>query len=1372
MSQIIPRVKSMPVLLLLLCTFVQLNSFSQTPYQQKINSDPRIEKAVFNNKTGQLSLLRFKEGNITEKDIPAALRSFFNMANGEEIRKLSSAQDKAGITVTKYRQYYHGIPVEHGIINLVSKASFAEALSGVYYDLKNINTNPSLTESAALAAALQFVHAEKYAWEQAKEAADAETDPLRKQLYTQQYEHFYPAGSMVIVKDISRPGILDLAYKFDIYAAAPLSRGYVYVSAHTGKILLYDKIIKHLNPDQHKTAVVKAIIPELAATASTPLTASQQPLQSNSVLTPLPTRYAGIRMAGTKQVSGNDPSGNGLLLVSSTTTPFIPGSAAYVLIDDTHHSQSEQTYDLNGAGGLPVSVPVYGTAKSFTDVDNNWTLTEHNRGGQNNEAENDDYVFDAHWGATVVYDYWKNIHNRLSFDNNNSSIKSYAHYGAAYDNAFWNGEVMTYGDGSSQGGLQAGFAPLTSLDVCGHEIGHGVCSFTADLVYQGESGAMNEGFSDVWAACIENYALQHIDPSLAASASNANGFKVWSIGEQIDANDIVGGGATGPNYPSNDPNSTALRYMDNPNLAGDPASYAEKAYSGSSRRWADPNCTAPNLVNDECGVHTNSGVLNRLMYVLTMGASGTVNTEMSENTSGAVDGAPYNVTGVGFARSEKIMYLTEQMLSPNATFLDARNAGVTAAEILYGKCSYEWKQTIIAWNAVAVGPSSDTAICALLPPFSVSVQRNVDEATAKSAVNCSDASVSTDLIMNMLSPGISSPVTVTVTTSGTATLNRDYTFPVNSVTYNANESGIKKLNISVYNDAETESDEDIILNVHATDGAGFTKDTTITITIKDDDNAPMIGSGRTILLTENFDGTATGALPAGWNAIDKLGGASTVNWRTGPAYPAANFTTKTAMVSLNAAAGGGVVLPAYDPSAPGNVLLSTPQVNAKSYNDLMLTFTYAANGEVDASVPPAPLDYGRLVYSYDGVNFQPLQYNPKFYYLSPTAKRDTVALPSFLNNKQFYLGFEWYNDDNLALSPSFMIDSVVLTGGRQKIETEAGEAVAEKQFAGKDIYYMSAEDGELIARIQNNSADLGCVTASLEEAGNGASGTTFTYGSTVYQRAKKVFSITPSPANSTASYDITLYATTGEMAGMTPGSVQVVKVKDGVPLSGTINAADAVIGTTVFEDHSSDGYYTYKASFTGFSQFLLALPSVVVAQRLLDFTAAGMYNRFIRVSWSAANESSGDYVLERAEKNSNVFVPVNTQFMQGANQSFYSFDDYDVKQGVVYQYRLRIRENNTTRYSPVKLASLSGNIYDVTIAPNPSEGLFNIYVQGMAGDAQVTVYDGAGRQIITRKQRIDPGISFPVNLTGHAAGVYTLKLVTAYSTGTYKLVVR
>jgi len=137
----------------------------------------------------------------------------------------------------------------------------------------------------------------------------------------------------------------------------------------------------------------------------------------------------------------------------------------------------------------------YSTATEFSDNDNNWTSTEYNNSNFDNAA------LDAHWGTMMTLDYWRTVHNRNSFDNYGAKIKSYVHYRYNYVNAFWNGTAMTYGDGNG-----TTYFPLTSVDICSHEIAHAVCDYTADLIYSNESGAMNEGFSDIWGACVKRFA--------------------------------------------------------------------------------------------------------------------------------------------------------------------------------------------------------------------------------------------------------------------------------------------------------------------------------------------------------------------------------------------------------------------------------------------------------------------------------------------------------------------------------------------------------------------------------------------------------------------------------------------------------------------------------------------------------------------------------------------------------------------------------------------------------------------------------------------------------------------------------------------------
>ncbi|OGX89983.1 M4 family metallopeptidase, partial [Hymenobacter coccineus] len=295
----------------------------------------------------------------------------------------------------------------------------------------------------------------------------------------------------------------------------------------------------------------------------------------------------------------------------------------------------------------------YTAATDFTDADNNWTATEYNNAAFDNVAG------DAHFGAQSTYDYWKAVHARSSYDNAGAKIKSYVHFddvpgGAGYENAYWNGSVMTYGDGATT------FKPLTALDVCGHEIGHAVCENTANLTYANESGAMNEGLSDIWGASVEKFTCDKL--GLTKST--------WDIGEDI----MKAGGA--------------LRSMSNPNLYGQPALYKGKYWAATT--------TSPSNANDQGGVHTNSGVLNYWYYLIAVGKSGT-------NEAGTA----YSVVGIGLADAAKITFRMEDVyMTASSTYAQARTYSIQAATDLFGASSAQTVAVTNAWTAVGVGTTT------------------------------------------------------------------------------------------------------------------------------------------------------------------------------------------------------------------------------------------------------------------------------------------------------------------------------------------------------------------------------------------------------------------------------------------------------------------------------------------------------------------------------------------------------------------------------------------------------------------------------------------------------------------------------------------
>jgi Zn-dependent metalloprotease len=318
---------------------------------------------------------------------------------------------------------------------------------------------------------------------------------------------------------------------------------------------------------------------------------------------------------------------------------------AYVGIKPITTDFTGSTYRLREAGrGLGIETynlqkgTNYAAAVDFTDADNYWN---------NVNANLDQYACDAHYGAEMTYDYFYTTYGRNSINNAGFKLISYVHYSTNYVNAFWDGSRMTYGDGN------ATYTPLTSLDICGHEITHGLTSFTANLNYSYQSGALNESFSDIFGTVIEFYA----HPPTAD----------WLIGEDIGA---------------------AFRSMSNPNAYSQPDTYLGTYwYTGSG---------------DNGGVHYNSGVQNYWFYLLTMGGSGTNDI-----------GNAFNVTGIGMSKAAAIAYRTLTVyLTPTSQYADARYYSIQAAQDLYGPCSPEVIATTNAWYAVGVGAAFSSTVVA------------------------------------------------------------------------------------------------------------------------------------------------------------------------------------------------------------------------------------------------------------------------------------------------------------------------------------------------------------------------------------------------------------------------------------------------------------------------------------------------------------------------------------------------------------------------------------------------------------------------------------------------------------------------------------
>ncbi|WET02228.1 M4 family metallopeptidase [Flavobacterium sp. YJ01] len=339
----------------------------------------------------------------------------------------------------------------------------------------------------------------------------------------------------------------------------------------------------------------------------------------------------------------------------SSASPFADGRSAIgkgkarfagdVTFGTTQYADGYRLEDLVGKYKVPMYTLNMNHAEhasdevltEYIDEDNNWNDLYN--------KDHDEAAIDIHWGIQKTLNYYEEKFDRNSVDDKGMTIFALAHLGTNVQNASWTGGWAQFGDGVDQ--------PFVSLGITGHEMTHAITQFSAGLIYQGESGAMNESFSDIFGISIELYA--------GKDSKN----DIWMLGDEL--------------YKHG-----SLRSMANPKAAGQPDTYGGEF-------WTNPADTS----YDNGGVHQNSGITNYWYYLLVEGGEG-VN-DLNES---------YNVKAIGLEKAEKIAYATlTEYLSPSSNFMAMRQASLMATEDLYGLGSQEYIQVTNAWYAIGVGPA-------------------------------------------------------------------------------------------------------------------------------------------------------------------------------------------------------------------------------------------------------------------------------------------------------------------------------------------------------------------------------------------------------------------------------------------------------------------------------------------------------------------------------------------------------------------------------------------------------------------------------------------------------------------------------------------
>ncbi|MEU5424453.1 M4 family metallopeptidase [Streptomyces olivoreticuli] len=323
---------------------------------------------------------------------------------------------------------------------------------------------------------------------------------------------------------------------------------------------------------------------------------------------------------------------------------------SYTLDDGTRGGH--KTYNLNHGSS--------GTGSLYTNSTDVW--------GNGSNSDPATAGADAHYGAQLTWDYYKNVHGRSGIRGDGQGAYSRVHYGNSYVNAFWDDSCfcMTYGDGSGNA------KPLTAIDVAAHEMTHGVTSATANLTYSGESGGLNEATSDIMATAVKWWA------------GNPNDSGDYMIGKKIDING----------------NGTPLRYLDKPSKDG---RSKDAWYSGLGG----------------IDVHYSSGPANHWFYLASEG-SGPKDINGVHYDSPTADGLP--VTGIGRDNAAKIWFKAlSQRMQSNTNYAGARDATLWAAGELFGVGSETYNNAANAWAAISVGSRVSSGVTVTSPGDQTSI---------------------------------------------------------------------------------------------------------------------------------------------------------------------------------------------------------------------------------------------------------------------------------------------------------------------------------------------------------------------------------------------------------------------------------------------------------------------------------------------------------------------------------------------------------------------------------------------------------------------------------------------------------------------------
>ncbi len=642
--------------------FLQKPSASRQSSAARSNVGPAFRPKFHREKNAVFADI--KNGHVDKASAIKQIAPWLGLDAKHTFQKISESTDNLGWIHTRLRQTYNGIPIEGKTLMMHSKGDVVHSVNGEIEEPAGVDLTELISGDRAKQIALSHLKVSRLIQDRAVETV-----------------LFSVPGKETSVR---------LAHKVRVDSYSPFEMCYLFVDARTGEVLHKRNLMAHV---------------DAAGTGQTLYSGTQNITVDNQngtfrlresarkIQTFDASAAGDVTVDGFSGATDYSGSSSNFAGVPQLTTFTISGIAQdwwfttfadetpdlYIVLKDASHQvvytsavASDQNPSVQFSGiNVFLNNPPYtlelwdddgleaddlGGSYSIEASTGSKPWSGSGNSGSYEVATSGHPALDVHWGMEKTYDFYLNVLNRNSYDGNGGLIRNFVNLQPSDDfpsmpnNAFalpapFNMMVYGSGDGSFMN-------PVVSLDVEGHEFTHLVVDNNGNggLNYEGESGALNESFADIFGTSVEFYA----------KGSEAN----WTIAEDIMVS------------------SAFLRSMADPNLEQHP-----KTYGGTF--WIDPS----NLASDHGGVHANSGVQNYWFYLLSEGGSG-----MNDLGNG------YTVEGIGIEDAQKIAYRNlVTYLGEAATYYDAFTGSLQAAQDLFGNPSTQYNAVRNAWYAVGIG---------------------------------------------------------------------------------------------------------------------------------------------------------------------------------------------------------------------------------------------------------------------------------------------------------------------------------------------------------------------------------------------------------------------------------------------------------------------------------------------------------------------------------------------------------------------------------------------------------------------------------------------------------------------------------------------